>query len=94
MTNAADAVVDELWAIAEGAELVCWHRSRGVPFLTPSHELAMDTARSGDVLDPPRGGSTRTVVRVLMVHHQGMTLVINPDTMQPWCLLRPVDPGR
>ena len=86
-------LMEDLWAIEQDGELVCWDRSRGVPFLTPNHELAVDTARSGDVLERPRSGSARTVVLTRVISYQGMTMVLDPGTNHLRCLLKPVDAG-
>lgn len=84
-------LIENLWAIEELGQLVCWRCSNGVPFLTPSHCQAVETAASSDVIDVPHKGAIRTVVQVHVTQVEDITLVIDPQTNHIRCLLRSVD---
>ena len=91
LPSTQQAQMETLWAIKEDQELVCWRGSRGVPFLTPNHALALDTAASGDVLHAPKEGTKRCVVLTRVIAYQGVTLVMDAQDNHLYCLLTPVD---
>lgn len=85
-------MLEKLWAIAESpqGDLVCWRGSQGVPFMSPCKQLVERTMQDADeCITPLVVGRSRAVVEVLVYCESQYTIILNTDTHDVLCVLKP-----